>query len=109
MKLQPTGALRRRLTLETPVRSGDEAAAAAQTWSSLGGVWAAVMPRSLSEIVTADGQAARVSHEIEIRWRSDITAAMRFRDGATIYAIHGVHERDAHRRRLVCLAEELAP
>ena len=109
MNIQPAGALRRRLTLEAPVRSGDEAAAATQTWTSLGGVWAAVIPRAGREIVTADGQAARVSHQIEVRWRNDVTAAMRFRDGITLYTIHALHDRDAHRRRLVCLVEELAP
>lgn len=108
MKPQPIAALRRRLTLEAPARSGDEAAAATQTWTSLGGVWAAVMPRAAREIVSADAQVARVSHEIEIRWRADVTAAMRLRDGVTIYAIHGVRDRDELRRRLVCLAEEMA-
>ena len=109
MKIQTAGALRRRLTLEAPSRSGDEGGAAAITWSAIGSVWAAVIPRIGREIVTADGQAARVTHEIEIRWRDDVTAAMRFRDGVAIYAIHAVHQRDELRRRLVCLVEELAP
>jgi len=109
MRIQPAGALRRRLTLEASSRSGDEAGAAATTWSNLGSVWAAVIPRTGREIVTADGQAARVTHEIEIRWRNDVTAAMRFRDGVTIYTVHAVHQRDELRRRLVCLVEELAP
>lgn len=109
MTIQPAGALRRRLTLETPTRTGDDAASATIAWSSLGGIWAAIIPRSAREIVTADGQSGRVTHEIEIRWRGDITAAMRLRDGGTIYAIHATYDRDPHRRRLVCLVEELAP
>jgi SPP1 family predicted phage head-tail adaptor len=109
MTIAPAGAMNRRLTLETPVRSGDEAASATLTWSNLGLVWAAVTPRTGREIVTADGQAARISHEISIRWRGDITAALRFRDGATIYLIHAVRDGDQHRRRLICLVEEQAP
>jgi SPP1 family predicted phage head-tail adaptor len=109
MTIQTTGALRRRLTLEAPQRVGDEAACAAITWSTVATLWAAVMPREGREIVDADGLAGRVSHKIEIRWRSDVTAAMRLRDGAVLYAIHAVRDGDDHRRRLVCLVEELGP
>jgi SPP1 family predicted phage head-tail adaptor len=109
MKIPLAGALRRRLELEAPVRAGDEAASATTNWVAMGGVWAAVIPGSGGEAVSADGVHARISHEIQIRWRSDITAAMRFRDGATLFAIHAVRDGDPHRRRLVCLVEELAP
>jgi SPP1 family predicted phage head-tail adaptor len=109
MSIPPAGALRRRLTLEAPVRANDEAASAITTWTSLGGVWAAVTPRQGREIDDADGVSARITTAFGIRWRSDITAAMRLRDGATVYAIHGVRDGDPHRRRLMIFAEELAP
>lgn len=109
MTTAPIGTLRRRLTLETPVRTGDDAAAAELTWSSLGELWASISPRSGREIVTADAVAARITHDIEIRWRGDVSAAMRLRDGSTIYAIHAVHDRDDKARRLICLVEEIAP
>lgn len=109
MTLAPTGALRRRLTLETPVRSGEDAASATTTWIEAASLWAAVTTLGGREIVDADGVASRVSHEIELRWRSGITATMRFREGAVIYVIHAVRDRDPQRRRLVCLVEEQAP
>lgn len=109
MTVPAAGALRRRLTLEAPVRGADEGGAAATTWSALADVWAAVTPKSGREIVDADGQAARVTHQIAIRWRSDVKAAMRFRDGASLYVVHATFDGDPHRRHLVCLVEELAP
>ena len=103
------GALRRRLTLEQPVRGTDDGAAAALTWTGVADLWASVTSQSGREIVIGDGQAARITHAIEIRWRAGVTAAMRFRDGATVYDIRAVRDGDARRRRLVCLVEELAP
>jgi SPP1 family predicted phage head-tail adaptor len=108
MKIAHAGVLCRRLTLETPVRTGDEAASATITWTSLGVMWAGIIPLGGREIVVADGQASRVSHSVTLRWRGDVTAAMRFRDGAIIYAIRTVRDSD-RRRRLVCMVEEQAP
>ena len=102
------GALRRRLTLEQPVRGTDDGASAPRTWSPVTDLWASVTPQSGRETVLADGLAARVTHLIEIRWRASVTAAMRFRDGTTVYDIKAVRDGDPHRRRLVCLVEELA-
>jgi SPP1 family predicted phage head-tail adaptor len=109
MTLTAIGSMRRRLTLEAPARIGDEAGSATTTWSSLGDVWGALTPRSGREIADADGLSARIDHELEIRWRNDITATMRFRDGATVYVVHAVKDDDTRRRRLICLVEEIAP
>jgi SPP1 family predicted phage head-tail adaptor len=109
MKPKTTGAMHRRLTLEAPSRTGDEAASASTVWISLGLVWAAVVSRSAREIVDADAKRARITHEIHLRWRADITAAMRLRDGPAIYEIRGVRDADEKRHRLICDAEELAP
>ena len=109
MSLTAIGAMRRRMTLEAPVRTGDDAGSAVVSWSSMGDVWGAITPRTGREIVDADGLSARVNHELEIRWRNDITAAMRFRDGATVYVVHAVKDDDTRRRRLICLVEEIAP
>lgn len=109
MKIQHPGALRRRLTIEEPVRATDDAAAGIVAWHTVGELWAAIIARIGREIVTADAQAARITHEVEMRWRDDLTAAMRLRDGARVYVIHALFDRDPQRRRLVALVEELAP
>lgn len=102
------GEMRRRLTIESPARGSDEAGAAATTWTAVAVVAAALKPLKAHEIVTADGVAARVTHAVEIRWRGDVTAVMRLRDGTTLYEIRGIYDADQRRRRLTCLIEELA-
>jgi SPP1 family predicted phage head-tail adaptor len=108
MNTQPVGNLRHGLIIEAPVRAGDEAGSAAMTWSFVATVWAALRPTSGREIVDADGVSARVSHEVIIRWRSDLTSAMRFHDGARIFLIRAVRDVDDRRRRLSCLVEEIS-
>lgn len=108
MRNAPVGHLRHGLVLEAPSRTGDEAGSAATSWGPVATVWAALRPASGREIVDADGVAARVSHEVIIRWRSDVSAAMRFRDGSRVYLIRSVRDVDDRRRRLTCLVEEQA-
>ncbi len=109
MTTERIGHLRRRLTLEAPLRTADEGGAAIVTWTSIADVWAAVHPSRGRELVNADAIVARVTHEIILRWRTDVTAAMRLRDGARIYLIQAVRDTDDRRRRLNCLVEEQAP
>lgn len=102
------GDLRRRLTLEAPSRAAEEAGAAVVTWTTVADVWADVRALRGRESVDADAIVASVTHEITLRWRGDVTAAMRLRDAAVIYRIHVVRDPDGRRRRLCCLAEEQA-
>jgi SPP1 family predicted phage head-tail adaptor len=106
-KIHP-GALRHGLILETPVRSNAEAGGADTVWSQVAVVWASLRPTSGRETVDADGVGSRVTHTAHIRWRPDISAAHRFRDGTRIYLIHAVRDPDDRRRRLACLVEEQA-
>ncbi len=108
MNTQPVGNLRHGMIIEAPLRAGDDGGSAATSWSFVATVWASVRPTSGREIVDADGVSARISHEVIIRWRSDLTAAMRFHDGARIYLIRAVRDVDDRRRRLTCLVEEVA-
>jgi SPP1 family predicted phage head-tail adaptor len=103
------GSLRRRLTIEAPSRTGDEAGAATVAWVSVAEVWAAVVPARGRAAFDGDAIVARVTHEIVMRWRGDVTGAMRLRDGARVFLIQAVRDPDDRRRRLSCLAEEQAP
>lgn len=108
MNTAPVGNLRHGLIIEAPLRMADDGASAATSWSFVATVWAAIRAVSGREIVDADGVSARLSHQITIRWRSDLTTAMRFHDGSRIFLIHGLRDVDDTRRRLTCLVEELA-
>lgn len=98
--------LRERLTLEAPVREADGGGGAVVTWAEVAVVWAAVAPRTGGETITADRTSGRVSHEITIRFRAGVRPEMRFRDGARMFDILAVFDKDNTRRFLTCLAEE---
>jgi SPP1 family predicted phage head-tail adaptor len=109
MSAPPIGALRRRLTLEAPVRTGEEGGTAVIEWNAVATLSAGVTPLSGREIVRADGIAARLTHRIVVRYSADLAPAMRFTDGASVFEIHAVLDVDGRRRWLECLCEERVP
>ena len=108
MSVIPVAGLRHGLVLEAASRFGDDAGSATVSWTPVAIIWAAMRPASGREVIDADGVSARVTHDIHIRWRADVTAAMRFRDGARVYLIRAVRDVDDRRRRLACSVEEQA-
>jgi SPP1 family predicted phage head-tail adaptor len=100
------GSLRRRLTLEAPVRTAGGGGAATITWSTVAQVWTAITPAAGREIVRADGLASRVTHEVVIRFRSGVLPEMRFTTGSRTFDIRAVLDEDERRRWLTCLCEE---
>lgn len=100
------GALRTRLTLEAPSRTGDGGGGAAVTWTSICELWARVRPFSGGESFALDRTAGTVGHEIVVRHRDGITPQMRFRSGTRVFDIRAVFDPDGRRRWTRCLAEE---
>lgn len=82
------GKLDRRVTIETPATTRGETGGHEETWSTFATLWANVR----------DPADSRVSKVVTIRYRADITAAMRvrFADGTTARISHlrelGRHE-----------------
>ncbi len=100
------GDLRTRLTLETASRAADGGGGATVTWSTVATVWAAVTPSGGAESYALDRVAGTVSHDIVIRYRGDVTPAMRFRSGERVFDIRAAFDPDGRRRWTKCLAEE---
>lgn len=103
------GELCNRLSLETPLRSGEAGGGAEITWSPIAEVWGAVRALGGTESVEADGIKARASHEIWIRWRSDVVPQMRFVDGARVFDIVSAADAGGRRRFLKCVVVERLP
>jgi len=99
------GTLRERFTLEQPVRTADGGGGASVTWETVTDLWAAVRTITGDERLRHDQLAGRLTHEVWIRYRTGVTPAMRFRQGARIYEIVAVIEAK-RRARLECLCEE---
>ena len=99
------GALRERLTLQSPSRAADGGGGAIVTWNAVAELWAAVRPISGDERLRHDAVTARVTHEVWIRHRADVVPAMRFVAGTRILDIVAVLD-PGRRDRLQCLCEE---
>ncbi len=100
------GALRHRLTVERPARTDDGAGGAFVSWEPVAELWAALAPLSAAEAVVADQLAGRASHEIIVRYRSDLAPAMRFRLGSRLLSIVAILDADNRRRFVRCLCRE---
>jgi SPP1 family predicted phage head-tail adaptor len=105
MKPSDIGALRERLTLQSPSRADDGGGGAVVTWNTVTELWAAVRPISGDERLRHDAVTARVTHEVWIRHRADVVPTMRFTAGPRILDIVAVLAPD-RRHRLQCLCEE---
>ncbi|MGE3987139.1 phage head closure protein [Pseudorhodoplanes sp.] len=103
------GLLNRRLTLEAPVESADGAGGLMRSFESVATLWAQVTPVSAARTLEAERLGARVTHRIGIRFADDITTMHRFRDGARIFRIVSLRDRDGRRRFLSIEAEEIVP
>ena len=94
MSTPAIGALRRRVTLEAPVRTPDGGGGVTVTWALVATLWAELKSLSGAEIVIAEGLQGKVTHELTIRKRMDVSPAMRLRYGARIFIIWAVLDRD---------------
>jgi SPP1 family predicted phage head-tail adaptor len=100
------GLLNRRLTLETPVETPDGAGGVIRAYEPVATLWASVTPLSAHTPRDAEGAGGTITHRIGVRIRADITTRHRFRDGARVFRIIGLRDRDGRGRFLQIDAEE---
>ena len=98
--------LRHRVTIETPVRTNDGAGGAIVVWTSVAEVWAAIWPTSGSEGFTLDRTEGSVSHEIWLRFRSDVKPEMRLTFGTRVFDIRASIDPQDRGHWLKCLVRE---
>lgn len=101
----------RLLVLESPVRQPDNAGGYVENWTALGSLWAEVTLRSGRERDEAGMPVSAVGWKIVVRSApvdalSRPRAGQRFREGARLFVIEAVAERDPFGRYLTCFARE---
>lgn len=106
-----TPRLNRRLTLESPTLLPDEAGGYTQTWTPLGVLWAEVVARAGRESQTGGVPVSMVPYTIVVRGApvghpERPVPEQRLRDGARVFHIRSVTERDPTGRFLICMADE---
>lgn len=103
--------MRVRLALEAPERIGDGAGGYRVSWRRLGWLWAAM------DAGSGRRRGAQVGPESVVRWRITLRGApvgdprrplagQRLRQGARLFRIEAVAERDTAGRWLECFATE---
>ena len=99
------------LVLEAPEHISDGAGGFYQGWTVLGTLWAEITAGTGRETSVSGAPTSRVTCKIIVRGApfgspDRPRPQQRFRDGARIFNIQAVAERDVHGRYLICFAEE---
>lgn len=84
------GALRDVVTIQTPGSAQDEIGEAVPAWTALAVVRASVRDLTGRELIAAQAVQSMVTTKITIRFRDDVTAAMRVTRGAEVFQIESV-------------------
>lgn len=103
----PLGMLRTRATLLSPIDQPDEIGGAARSFVPVATLWCRLEPVLGDERFVVGRIEEAVSHRIEMRWRADVTAAMRLAVGSRAFVITATGDPDGRRRRLLVLADEI--
>jgi SPP1 family predicted phage head-tail adaptor len=108
MKPARIGDLDRRLVLETRLDVPDDIGGVVRSWVFVDVVWSRVVALSGAQRFEGEREESAITHVITLRWRPDVTGAMRLRDGARVYAIHAAIDGDDRRRTLSCRCSEIS-
>ncbi len=100
------GKLRHRLTLENEWRTADDGGGAAIAWEAVAELWGAIETDAGGERVGADRLSGERQPIVTVRYRDDVTPAMRFVSGDRAMLIRAVLDPDGTQRFLRCLCEE---
>lgn len=103
------GALRRRLLLEAAVTTPDGLGGTTQVYETVAAVWAQLEWIAGGERWRRGRPEQVATHRVTLRWRADVDAGQRLRDGDRLFDIRAVADPDGGRRRLVCLVQEIGP
>lgn len=102
--------MKHRITLQEPVIEIGEAGEYTVSWSDVDTVWAALLPivstANRLEQLREEQLVSPVMYRIEIRYRDDVTTAMRIVFGERIFNIRQVHAPAMEQTWLMIHAEE---
>lgn len=103
------GKLRRRVQLQKRVASTDAEGSPQENWSAFATVWAAVEPLNAREYLLAAQAGVQVTHQVTVRYRSDVTHNHRVVEGTRVLDVRTVIHRQERLRELDLLCVELQP
>ncbi len=101
------GAMRARVTLESPLRVADELGGAAMFWRDEGDVWAEIVAGAAGESAAFDTSPSTASYAVTIYPRTGVRAGWRILWGQLRLRIEGVADDGGPRIALSCTEEIL--
>jgi SPP1 family predicted phage head-tail adaptor len=105
------GQLRKSIILQAETSVSDGAGGYALGWTDVATVWGEIKPVTGREVYASQHQEGRVTHEISLRYRSDVmvTSNMRAVYGGRFFNIRAVMNQDERNRWTALLVEEGGP
>lgn len=97
-----SGKLNRRITIQSQVTTQDSIGEQSTSWTTLCVVSASVKDLTGREFIAAGAMVDTVLTQIEIRYRTDVTAAMRILEGSNTYNIEAVLDQNKKSLLLMC-------
>jgi SPP1 family predicted phage head-tail adaptor len=102
------GTLNRKVTIQEPAAVQDAAGQPIPTWTTLATVWANIRSLNGLETIKGGAESSVAKASIRIRYRTDVTAAMRVVHGSTTYEIKAVLPDVAGKQHLDLACEVIA-
>jgi SPP1 family predicted phage head-tail adaptor len=91
------GQLKTRLVVQQPIEAPDDQGGVVRNWTTFATVWAQVTPLAARRDVEADADGVTQAYRIVLRSHLSLTLQHRFSDGARIYRIVAIREREDRR------------
>lgn len=91
------GQLKTRLVVQQPVETPDGQGGVTRTWTTFATVWAQLTPLAARREMQADADGATQAYRIVLRSNLSLTLQHRFSDGARVYRIVAIRDRDDRR------------
>ena len=91
------GQLKARLVVQQPIETPDDQGGVVRNWTTFATVWAQVTPLAARRDVEADADGVTQTYRIVLRSHLSLTLQHRFSDGARIYRIVAIREREDRR------------
>lgn len=98
--------LNRRITLQNPVETPDGNGGFTTSWVDVATIWAEVKAVGGREVFAQGQIQARQPCYFRVRYREDVTAAMRISYGGKLFNIRALRDVDGLKRLLEILGEE---
>ncbi len=102
------GDLKKRIDLESPVRTSDGMGGFSIVYKNEATIWAAIWPISASEQVQAMQTVMTISHRIRVRYVADIKASWRIKFGDRYFNIVSIINPNEKGQLLDIMCKEAA-